>query len=409
MTIRWSQVDSFPGNSTSAATTEQRPCPICGSCRSRTVLQFDQFQFYSDSSELPKRTDIREVQCLDCFALYLNPCYTGYGFEVLFAEAGCSYGSTVGRPQEQIEWLGARGLLSSGSRFLDAGCYDGAFLAKLPEDLDKIGVDIDAPAIERGRKTLGGKGVEFIRGDFESFRCDKLLDAITMFHVLEHLPRPAAVLRNLRSMAHAGTRLVVEVPILENGVTNDINGFFSVQHMTHFSRASLRNCLASAGWKIHESQQQEQYNGFRVVAVPGVPMQALERDVQATSLLYTYLAGWYGALNKAEVRLSELRDTCRCFIWGGGLHTEFLYQTTSFFSSRPDREYVIVDSDPMKRGKSWRGIEVHSPDVLRDVSCPSERLVVSSYGSQPSIVKAATELGFPLARISTLYDEVRTY
>jgi SAM-dependent methyltransferase len=408
MTIRWSQVDSFPGNSSSATTTEARPCPICGGDRSRTVLQFDQFQFYSDSGEVPKRVDIREVQCLDCFALYLNPCYSDYGFRVLFAEAGCSYGSTVGRPYEEIEWLRARSLLGSGSRFLDAGCYDGGFLAKLPEDLEKIGVDIDGPAIERGRQTLGGKGIEFIQGDFESFRCDKSLDVITMFHVLEHLPRPVPILRNLRSMAHPQTRLVVEVPVLENGVTNDINGFFSVQHMTHFSRASLQNCLASAGWKIHESQQQE-HNGFRVVAVPGVPVRVPERDAQATSLLHTYLAGWYGALKKAEVRLSELRDTGRCFIWGGGLHTEFLYQTTSFFSSRPDREYVIVDSDPMKRGKSWRGIEIHSPDVLRDISCSSERLVVSSYGSQPSIVNAAKELGFSLNRISSLYDEVRIY
>lgn len=409
MTIHWSQVDSFPGNSSSAATTEQRPCPICGGHRSRTVLQFDQFQFYSDSGELPKRTDLREVQCLDCFALYLNPCYSEYGFRVLFAEAGCSYGSTVSRPFEQIEWLASRGLLRSGSRFLDAGCYDGGFLAKLPEDLRKIGVDIDEPAIERGRQALGGRGVEFILGDFETFRCDESLDVITMFHVLEHLPRPVPILRNLRSMAHPETRLVVEVPVLENGLTNDINGFFSVQHMTHFSRASLQNCFASAGWKIQESQQQKQYNGFRVVAVPGVPTQAPERDVQATSLLHNYLAGWYGALNKAEVRLLELRDTDRCFIWGGGLHTEFLYQTTSFFRGRPDREYIIVDSDPMKRGKSWRGIEIHSPDVLGGASCSSERLVVSSYGSQPSIVHAALELGFSPNQISTLYNEVRVY
>jgi hypothetical protein len=31
---------------------------LCGSSRARTVLQFDQFQFYSDSGELPERVDI---------------------------------------------------------------------------------------------------------------------------------------------------------------------------------------------------------------------------------------------------------------------------------------------------------------------------------------------------------------
>jgi hypothetical protein len=230
-----------------------------------------------------------------------------------------------------------------------------------------------------------------------------------MFHVLEHLPRPISILRNLRSMAHAETRLVIEVPVLENGVTNEINGFFSVQHMTHFSRTSLQNCLAAAGWKMHESQQQEQYNGFRVVAVPDAQAPVVRIDKQATSLLYTYLGGWYGALKSAEARLSELRDNGRCIIWGGGLHTEFLYQTTSFFSSRPDREYLIVDSDPMKKGKSWRGIEIHSPETLQEISSATERLMVSSYGSQPGIVKAATELGFPPDRVSTLYDGVRIY
>jgi SAM-dependent methyltransferase len=409
MTIHWRQVDSFPGNSCSAATTEQRPCPICGGERSRTVLQFDEFQFYSDSAELPKRVDIREVQCLDCFALYLNPCYSAHGFRVLFAEAGCSYGSTTSRPYEQIEWLRGRGLLRPGNRFLDAGCYDGGFLAKLPDDLEKIGVDIDEPALERGRQALGGKGIEFILGDFESFRCHKALDVITMFHVLEHLPRPVAILRNLRSMSHPETRLVIEVPVVENGVTNDINGFFSAQHMTHFSRASLQNCLAWGGWKIEESQQQEQYNGFRVAAIPGETVRVPERDVQANSLLYTYLAGWYGALKQAEARLSELRERGRCFIWGGGLHTEFLYQTTSLFNGKRDREYIIVDSDPMKREKSWRGIEIHSPEILREQKWSDECLLISSYGSQPQIVKAAIGLGVPLDRIVTLYKQVRVY
>jgi SAM-dependent methyltransferase len=407
--IKWSKVDSFPGNSTSAALTTHRPCPICGSTRARTVLQFDQFQFYSDSDKLPKRADLKEVQCLDCFALYLNPCYSEYGFQVLFAEAGCSYGSTEGRPQEQIDWLGARGLLRSGSRFLDAGCYDGGFLAKLPDNLERIGVDIDEPAIERGRRRLGQQKVQFILGDFENFRVDRPLDTITMFHVLEHLPRPAGVLRNLRSMVHAGSRLIVEVPVLEHGVTNDINGFFSVQHMTHFSRTSLQNCMASAGWRIQESKQQEGYNGFRVVGVPAEPVDAPSKDLKATALSHEYFAAWHQALHNVERRLSSIEDTPRCILWGGGAHSEFLYQTTSFFQRSPGREYAIVDSDPLKKGKSWRGIKISSPDSLREISWTDVCLVVSSYGSQPGIAKAAVDLGVPPERILTLYETVRVY
>jgi hypothetical protein len=48
------------------------------------------------------------------------------GFNILFAEAGQSYGSTEGRPHEQTKWLADRGLLDEGKVFLDVGCYDGS-------------------------------------------------------------------------------------------------------------------------------------------------------------------------------------------------------------------------------------------------------------------------------------------
>ena len=93
-TIQWAKVDSFVGNSTSAALGYHRPCPLCGSLKSKAILELNDFQFYSDSTTEPKRFDIKQNRCLDCGVLYLNPCYSNYGFSVLFAEAGQSYGST---------------------------------------------------------------------------------------------------------------------------------------------------------------------------------------------------------------------------------------------------------------------------------------------------------------------------
>jgi len=409
VTLSWRHVDSFAGNRSSPATTEYRPCPICGSDRSRTVLQFDQFQFYSDSKDVPKRVDIREVQCIDCFAFYLNPCYTSYGFGVLFAEAGLSYGSREEHCNEQVEWLRSRGMLCSGTRLLDAGCYDGGFLARLPEDVIRIGVDIDAPAIERGRKTFGERGIELILGDFESFRCDKAVDVITMFHVLEHLARPVAVLEHLRSIASEGTRLGVEVPVLENGITNDINGFFAVQHATHFSRVSLENCLRRSGWKIIERQEQPDYNGLRVIASPAQPGPVCEKDVGATAMLRGYLSAWNLATKAVEEQITRFHRMDRCVIWGAGAHTEFLYQTTSLFLANSEREYFIVDGDPGKQGKTWRGLRIYSPEILRRLSWQNEYVLVSSYGSTPQIVDAARSLGVPAERVIILYDKLRVY
>ena len=71
-----------------------------------------------------------------------------------------------------------------------------------------------------------------------------------MFHVLEHLADPYKTLRNLRQNSHAETRLVIEVPVIEKGFTNDLNGFLSIQHATHFSFNSLKLIMERAGWQI---------------------------------------------------------------------------------------------------------------------------------------------------------------
>ena len=89
-----------------------------------------------------------------------------------------------------------------------------------------------------------------------------------MYHVLEHLPRPVEVLKRLRVISSSNTKLVIEVPVLDNGNTNDIHGFFTTQHTTHFSRNSLQNCLLAAGWQIIEEFQTTDYNGFRVLCTP---------------------------------------------------------------------------------------------------------------------------------------------
>jgi len=142
--------------------------------------------------------------------------------------------------------------------------------------------------------------------------------------------------------------LVLEVPVMELGFTNDINGSFPPLHLTHFTRASLRNCMAVGGWQIQEADELTEYNGYRVIATPlpdGVVPQ-LERDDNAYELLAEHLEHWYRAQGDVEKRLSRFRSTTKFVLWGSGFHTEMLYQLTSLFR-RPDRRFVLVDMDPL--------------------------------------------------------------
>jgi 2-polyprenyl-3-methyl-5-hydroxy-6-metoxy-1,4-benzoquinol methylase len=411
MSICWSKIDTYIGNSSSPELTCYRPCPICGSIKFRVVLELNDFQFFTDSHENPKRVNIRECQCLNCFAIYLNPCYSNYGIDVLYPEASQSYGSSLGRADEEVAWLIDKGLLKHNYRVLDIGCYDGSFLAKMPEDVEKVGIDMDAQAINRGRQRFKNKGIDFLIDDFENVKIQDAPNLITMFHVLEHLSRPTAVMRNLRLISNSGTCLIVEVPLLENGFTNDINGFFSAMHMTHFSRSSLKNCLSRTGWKIIEWHEQTDYNGCRILARPDDDTIENFESFQDINLLNKYISRYYESLCKANSKIFRLqhKSNMHFVIWGAGLHTEFLYHATIFFHANRKNLYIIVDSDKMKQGKTWRGISIYAPTVLTKIDWSHALLLISSYQNQEIIANAALGWGVPDDKIIRLYDEIHVH
>jgi SAM-dependent methyltransferase len=370
---------------------------------------FEDFQFFSDSAEYPKRTNIKEVQCQTCHAIYLNPCYTTEGFGYLFAEAGQSYGHSEGRPQEQIDYLANRIGFDDGKIFLDIGCYDGQFLSYLPNNIRRIGIDIDEPAIERGRDRHGENGIEFIHSSFENVQIQIKPDVISMFHVLEHLENPYEVIRHLRSISHDETRFIIEVPVLEYGNTNDINGFFSIQHMTHFSIHSLSALVSRAGWSIIEKQKMPNYNGYRVIAKPAEPILEIFGNVLDRTEAHSCLGHWQNSLVDVSRKMETWPETSRMVIWGGGIHSEFLYQVTSLFQQNLNREYLVVDSDPLKQGKSWRGLHIMHPEILKEIDWDDCLLVVSSYGGQESIAQAAMGMHVPDIMIKRLYDQTNVY
>jgi len=388
-----------------------RPCPVCGADNARSILEIQNVQFYTDSADPTKRVDVRQVQCRHCLTLYMNPAYSNQGFEVLFAQAGKSYGDGPSRPGEQVEWLAAHGCLNDGKAVMDIGSFEGDFLARLPITGPRIGIEFDQGAVERAKERHADAAFQFIQGRFEDFEFDGDVDCFTMFHVLEHLPDPVAVLKKLRQHANSDTALIVEVPIVEQGDTNDIHGFFSSQHLTHFSRNTLASALARAGWRIEDAISISTYNGYRVLARPVEPSDSAHPDFTDQEALRGIMASWQIAIRDMERRLDGLLtdDCARVVIWGGGFHTEILYQHTSFFERLAEIPIAIVDGDASKQGQSWRGVPIGVPDQIEDIDWRDTTLVVSSYGSQYKIRDVAVTLGVPEEAIILLYDSLKIY
>jgi 2-polyprenyl-3-methyl-5-hydroxy-6-metoxy-1,4-benzoquinol methylase len=96
-------------------------------------------------------------------------------------------------------------------KLLDVGCGDGLFLnrmRKLGWTVD--GLDVDAKAIENAKNKYG---LTLHRGDLRSARFpENSFDAVTLSHVIEHVPDPVALLLEARRIAKPGAHLVLTTP-----------------------------------------------------------------------------------------------------------------------------------------------------------------------------------------------------
>jgi 2-polyprenyl-3-methyl-5-hydroxy-6-metoxy-1,4-benzoquinol methylase len=76
-----------------------------------------------------------------------------------------------------------------GLKIADIGCGAGAMTAYLRRYGDVTGVDLSGPAIDLARRLV--PGAHFIEGSVEALSGKHPFDVITLFDVLEHIPRDA--------------------------------------------------------------------------------------------------------------------------------------------------------------------------------------------------------------------------
>ena len=72
---------------------------------------------------------------------------------------------------------------------------------------------------------------------------DKTYDIISLFHVLEHMPRPLVAFDKLANLINHNGLLVIEVPNIEQADASPSNIFFKA-HLFYFSAATLVACAS---------------------------------------------------------------------------------------------------------------------------------------------------------------------
>jgi len=138
-------------------------------------------------------------------------------------------------------------------KLLDVGCGDGVWLAQM-RDLgwDVVGLE---PSPETAAIARSRFGLRVVPGFLEEGTLEgELFDAITLVHVIEHVPNPVELLARCWKLLATGGRIVLATPNL-NAWAHKLfkNHWCSLdppRHFTLFSGKSLRSAMEKAGFRV---------------------------------------------------------------------------------------------------------------------------------------------------------------
>jgi 2-polyprenyl-3-methyl-5-hydroxy-6-metoxy-1,4-benzoquinol methylase len=151
-----------------------------------------------------------------------------------------------------------------GGRILDVGCADGKFLWALdPGRWERWGVEFsaDTVALVRGRIP----GLHLLTGDIHHPDLPEgTFDAVTFWHVLEHLPRPREVLARVARLLRPGGHAIISLPNLASLQAAFFRRYWYAfddvpRHLFHYSPAALERLLAEAGLTVVDHRYFSQF------------------------------------------------------------------------------------------------------------------------------------------------------
>jgi spore coat polysaccharide biosynthesis protein SpsF (cytidylyltransferase family) len=135
-------------------------------------------------------------------------------------------------------------LFPKGGRALDLATGLGAGAALLAGRGSVLGVDVDAPALEKARARYGDR-VEFVRSD--AFALDiepRSLDLAVSVHTLEHVDDDAGFLARIQGWLKRDAALVLEVPLLARRPFLGIPEPLSPAHVREYDAHGLLDLVA---------------------------------------------------------------------------------------------------------------------------------------------------------------------
>jgi SAM-dependent methyltransferase len=347
---------------------------MCHLCQTGSLRLFPAFaelnRVSSDAKPFPAGGELGV--CLECGAVqkpmtakWQAEAEAIYAAYTIYHNAGGAEQKTFtgggGQPQARssrlVQQVRDRVGLPNAGRMLDVGCGNGAMLRSFSELM---------PGWALAGNELGDRN----RGAIEAIpRVEKLytgapdtvpgaFDAITLLHVLEHVPDPVAFLRRLVPKLSPGGLLIVEVPDYRHSAID----LAVADHCTHFSPEVLAAVFEAAGLEVVAAAEDFIPKELTVVGRPGASPTTIRpgRTSREAIRCVDQQIEWLIALAGHG---RDLAAASRVGVFGTSLGGAWLLgelgAAVAFF----------VDEDPAKVGKTWAGRPIlHPRDVPSDAA-----------------------------------------
>jgi len=195
----------------------------------------------------------RHVKCRDCHLVYVNPIGSNGKINEDYAQrknndACIIRGSRLKAAKSQVRLVGE---YSRGTTLLDIGCGEGFFLFNASRMGYTVkGVELSQEAGEYARREFD-LDIETKPFEEAEFR-ENYFDVVTLWQVLEHVPHPLVILKEVHRILKPGGLVAVSTPDF-GGVPAKIlrRRWWNIRrlHINQFTTKTLGDILRNAGFK----------------------------------------------------------------------------------------------------------------------------------------------------------------